>query len=1214
MIVAQSSKLGFLIIHLELATERQASWKSAARAAFNTFPTSLVICSSPKAEKMLLSNHYLAKKEDSPVLESQIRHIPLTIDFQEVLPEPLWIWLEGVAIPSEEYRTLAEIASLVDKAFDNYAKRLQDDLRDNIYLALKVLAEGVVSKDHNRIERTDEALEKAREELFYLLYRLLFVLFAEDRGLLPVGEKGYQDKYSITKLKDTIIFPWEREEKALNLLMRGLAQEIGEDPGQSGKAGKGRLWTRIRKLFKLINIGTEGIGETTFEMRAYNGKLFSPDAHPRLDNWDIPDKALVMALHYMTRAKDRDGAYFFIDYSTLETRHLGSIYEGLLEYKVKVASEPLIAIKKGKSLVWKPDKQAGDAKPKRVPKKDLDRVKKNEIYLETVKGERKATGSYYTPDYIVRYIVEHTCGLLVREKLEVAHKAAMKVGWLPDVLPELPVVPENRENGVEPAGKVTKPEEDITGISPSVYGAAIAQLRAEGNEEVAEEAARLAHDKILELKVCDPAMGSGHFLVGALNFLAEKIVTTSGHWTKDDKVKLTKEKEAGAISKKVDEYEKTYIAAKREVVRHCLYGVDLNPLAVELAKVSLWLETVAAEKPLSFLDHHIKCGNSIIGTQLEGLHEYPKIKELVKRKQRRNKSTKFQRERKVFTNQVALPVKIPQPIIEHFTSAMKEVEGLSDDTITDVQLKEAAYLSLRKSLDYKKIKALCDLKTSIYFGNLLGESPVINYLNIVGKILQRDNLKWTQVLGKSWMETASLMAKKWNFFHWELEFPEIFYLKGENKGEFGGFDAIIGNPPYVNIKTQPDDEIGYYHIYYKSGVGRADLSVIFTERGHELLSHNGTFGYIMTNKFIHSDYGQMLQKYLANNYKLNELIDYGDSPIFVDAIAYTCILLTKNTNYIKSHKVIVREIRAKSINNVKNLTETFVNDSKMKIYNVLQTTLVKGNWANIISSENSVVKSIFRNNIIKLGKLTEFIREASACGADDIFIIESKEINKYKLEDDLIYPIIFGEQVKKFENIIANKHIIFPYKNGKIIDLSDYPLIKKYLLKFQNELEKRYCVNKGGKPWYAYHDPATDTVYNGIKILTPDIAPINNFMMFNENAVFKNTIYVIKPLHIVNSLSLISLLNTRLLTYIFSHITPHLRGDYLRYKTRFISQIPIRRIYFYTPTDAEEGTTTTATPLKGSAPTTREAHVRQLVGLYEGGLRNLPANLNEGVE
>jgi len=221
-----------------------------------------------------------------------------------------------------------------------------------------------------------------------------------------------------------------------------------------------------------------------------------------------------------------------VDYSSLDVRHLGSIYEGLLEYQLHVADGPLAL---------------DDDEYVEAEEDDEVAVEEGEVYLTTGSGERKATGSYYTPEYVVEYIVDETLG---------------------------PLVDDIRE--------------DLVGYDSYSEGG------------FAEEFA----ERIFELKILDPAMGSGHFLTSAVDYLAREIIDAQ-------------ERQAAQQGIETVEEDHDINWARRKVAQRCIYGVDLNPLATELAKVSLWLRTLAAEQPLAFLDHHLKTGNSLVGSDIE---------------------------------------------------------------------------------------------------------------------------------------------------------------------------------------------------------------------------------------------------------------------------------------------------------------------------------------------------------------------------------------------------------------------------------------------------------------------------------------------------------------------------------------------------------------------------------------------------------------------
>ncbi|GAG29539.1 unnamed protein product, partial [marine sediment metagenome] len=203
---------------------------------------------------------------------------------------------------------------------------------------------------------------------------------------------------------------------------------------------------------------------------------------------------------------------------------------------------------------------------------------KDELYLANDKGERKASGSYYTPEYIVDYIAKNTLDPLAKEAHEKVKALKPEVDKAIAKWQKL----KEQKQGLEPTDKYDR--------------------------KIAEESKRLL-EPYLSMKVLDPAMGSGHFLARATDFLAEAIAT---------------DPDIESLLELTEESELTYY--RRRVVESCIYGVDLNPLAVELAKVTLWLTTMAKSKPLSFLNHHLRVGNSLIGARVADLDGIPKAK------------------------------------------------------------------------------------------------------------------------------------------------------------------------------------------------------------------------------------------------------------------------------------------------------------------------------------------------------------------------------------------------------------------------------------------------------------------------------------------------------------------------------------------------------------------------------------------------------------
>jgi hypothetical protein len=633
-----------------------------------------------------------------------------------------------------------------------FARELEEDVKENVYEALGLLIKGFLAHPDNQLRTAD--LKVVHENSLILLYRLLFILYSEAKELLPTNNEHYQ-AVSLMHLREDI------------------KKELGKAIPTLNPSGDS-IWAKLVFLFRLVNMGSDArnIGRSQFFIPPYNGGLFDPGKHPFLEKAKIGDKSLAEAIHELSWSAGRNGhPAGFIDYTTLSIRHLGSIYEGLLEYEPLMAESELVVVRERGKEVFKNASEVAGAESK-----GLMHISEGEIYLRTNKCERKATGSYYTPDFIVRYIVETTLG---------------------------PLIDDLRHRGLK------------------------------GMDFV---------QAVLSLKVLDPAMGSGHFPVEATSFLASRIVES-----------LAEEPE------KIGGIDHTEVVwARREVARHCIYGVDVNPLAVELAKVSLWLHTLTVDKPLSFLDHHLKCGNSLVGSDIVDLAWLPL---------ERPKDT---------LGHLDKPLGLVQKIIDR----LEDLDSISDETVEDVKRKERLFQQLQESEEYRRIKAVADLHTGLFFSK--PDFTVIRkgYMDIVNEAYYGDPKKWQTKFGTSWAQESICQGIERRFFHWELEFPEVFFGDMDNKAN-RGFDAVIGNPPYVRIYRGQiaEDEIKYYTQVYETAHMKFDLYVLFVELGLDLLRIGGRFGMIIPDKWMSSPYGEPLRKKILA-LRFESLLDLRGSRIF----------------------------------------------------------------------------------------------------------------------------------------------------------------------------------------------------------------------------------------------------------------------------------------------------------------------------------------------
>ncbi len=628
-----------------------------------------------------------------------------------------------------------------------FAQEISNNLREQVYSALRYVAQGFFEYRANGLTPSPETNKLIYDNSLILLYRLLFILYAEARDLLPLQENfPYRRMYSLEAIKKDVVSTLQ---EALILPDTGL------------------FWTRLKELFKIINLGSPPLTVTTF-----NGGLFDPERHPFLERNVAGDVCLCRAIDELARVKNQ-----FVDYRDLSERHLGTIYEGLLEYNtIFVAQEPMVERRSNSKIVPAHD----------VPKKDVaQQFSSGEVYLVNDRGERKLTGSYYTPDFIVKYMVDEA----VRPVLDAAIEHA-----------------QSDEQRIQ---------------------------------------------AVLSVNVLDPSMGSGHFPVEVTEYIARYLVEL-GIQPDESAEKAEKAENTGArrIGGASPAGETDLVYWKRRVAQQCIYGVDLNPLAVELAKLSLWLITAAKDHPLSFLDHHLRTGNALIGAWLEDVAAGQNPTTL--HAQRR---TKAQVEAQKEAGQMTIAV-FDEAFRQTTQDALASIAAIEQNpgiTIKDVKAQEAAYSTLRH-IFIEKYRRLANLGTALYYNLNVGSDswlPLADYA--LGKVEQPQSPHFT-----TWSEAADALAERKHFFHWELEFPNIFFdSQGQSLGERAGFDVVIGNPPYVRQEQLGPDK-PFYQEHYEVYHGVADLFVYFFAQGLRLLRKDGRLAYISSNSWLRANYATPL--------------------------------------------------------------------------------------------------------------------------------------------------------------------------------------------------------------------------------------------------------------------------------------------------------------------------------------------------------------------
>ncbi|HVB22051.1 MAG TPA: TaqI-like C-terminal specificity domain-containing protein [Ktedonobacteraceae bacterium] len=886
------------------------------------------------------------------------------------------------------------IAALLKESVD-YAQGISESLKDQVYQALRSIAQGFLDHSANGLAASDPAtLKDIYDSSLILLYRLLFIFYAEARNLLPIYDSDlYRERYS------------------LYAMTRAIAQNFGR--GVAPHPTSTRYYRDLKELFGFINVGDPPLKISTF-----NGGLFDSQRHAFLERNDIGDARLQQAVDMLARVHGQ-----FIDYRDLSVRNLGTIYEGLLEYHLDII-EPQDS--------WT-------------------------ISLLNSRGEqRKATGSYYTPDFIVKYIVDATVGPVLQQASALA----------------------------------------------------------------ANDKASIA--AILATRVLDPSMGSGHFLVEATEYIARFLVELN-------------------IAPEDGTKEADLAYWKRRVVQSCIYGVDLNNLAVELAKLSLWLSTVAKDRPLSFLDHHLRTGNSLIGTRLADLTVAPNGNGTPAKTKKAEQTATPDAQLSLFHDE-SFRLSMSQAV-----DLMWLVEDNPALTVSQVKQQEHLYSEMRGNLN-GKYGALANLYTATRYGVAIDPTlwkPLMDFAT--GRIPA------ALPQFSTWLSEGSHIAQTRHFFHWELEFPEVFFDKnGQPKGTQAGFDAVVGNPPWIRQEMFSEDKTALkrYLVYH----GVADLYTYFVELGNTFLKERGRFGFIIPNKFVRANYGGPLRKFLTEQVQLERLVDFGDLPVFAEAVTYPMIVLTSKQSPSEATTTSIPFTHLKQLR-----TDDLASAIEHNATPIARDTLTDAYWSLDEANVQAIIDKM-KAVSTPLGQLVHGkVYRGILTGFNEAFVIDRRTRDQLIRADansaDLIKPFLVGEDIKRYRVDYDNRYIILT-KIGTPIE--HYPAVFAHLQHYQEQLEKRWDK---GHHWWELRACDYYEQFEQPKIIYPNICKQPEFA-YDANGYHSNQKTFIIP---TDDKYLLTVLNSQVMKFLFSVILPRLRGGFFEPSYVFMKDMPIRRIETTTP-------------------------------------------------
>jgi hypothetical protein len=671
---------------------------------------------------------------------------------------------------------------LFSDADDRRLPALLKHSRDAQALVSTALAEQVLGALHELLRGLDAAepglvreLAASRPDHLYeglltVLMRLVFVLYAEDRDLLPSRSDArareiYETSYSV----------------------RGLYAKLTEDATLNPDTMDERRggWGGLLALFRLIHKGHK-----TGFVQARGGKLFDPDEFPFLEGrasknepariLAVSDGCLLRILEGLMTLKLRGAERERLSYRTLDVEQIGSVYETVMGFTVEAAKSRVLAIKAGKNNKTPVFVALDDL----VAKKGKDRIK--ELKENVGRALTAAQGKPVEDAKSVDDLVAALDGMVDERGSPKKRVAAFGT-------PILQPTGERRRTGSH-----YTPRSLTAPIVKYALEPAFGKLGPDATPE-----------QVLELKLCDPAMGSGAFLVEACRALGERLVAAWARWP-DKRPKIP-----------ADEDEELH--ARRLVAQRCLYGVDKNPRAVDLARLSLWLATLARDHEFTFLDHALKCGDSLVGltTAQIAAANWDESKP-------------------------GLPL-FRQLVRDNVAKVMKgraEIQNAPDDTMRAIQ--EARHRNLESEVS--PIRVMGDAVISAFFAADKAKAREKARADVESQISSMPP-RW----GLLEAAAARLRAGEHGItpFHWQVEFPEVFARDN------GGFDAIVGNPPFAGKNTIIAGSVKNYlpwlQTIHEGAHGNADLVAHFFRRAFGLLRQSGVFGLIATNTIGQGD-------------------------------------------------------------------------------------------------------------------------------------------------------------------------------------------------------------------------------------------------------------------------------------------------------------------------------------------------------------------------
>ncbi|NVK82849.1 MAG: Eco57I restriction-modification methylase domain-containing protein [Cytophagia bacterium] len=662
-----------------------------------------------------------------------------------------------------------------------------------------------------------------------------------------------------------------------------------------------------------------------------------------------------------------------------------------------------------------------------------------------------------------------------------------------------------------------------------------------------------ANNIINSLKICDPAVGSGHFLVSALNeIIAIKndlkvLQDREGRRLKEyqfevvnDELIITDEDgeffEYSPSNKESQRVQETLFHEKQTIIENCLFGVDINPNSVKICRLRLWIEllknayykTANELETLPNIDINIKCGNSLISRfDLDA-----DIQEALKKSKWSIDSYKV--------------------AVNNYRNAQsKEEKHEMEHLINDIKSDFRSEISKNDP----KLKRLYKLNGEL--ANLTTQTSLFDMAAKEKKLWKKKVEKLTADTQKLETEIEEIKNNKIfeNAFEWRFEFPEVL----NEQGEFIGFDCVIGNPPYIRVQNLNSKEVDFYFKQYVTPKGKLDISVLFFERALNLLEINGSGCYISSSQWTQTDYGMEIRRLLSEGL-LHKYIDFGSLPVFEEADTYPAIFCFGNSD--------VNELFYSVVERREDLNYEFLNsmDFAEKSFNLLSHE--GWNFAPLdlyahLNKLNISFKPLSNIGASYIGLLT---------GMDKAFVVTEEFAKSKDFEKEVLFPYGYrGDEISAYNVVETGSSVIYPYQLNEdgsealILESefqSLYPKVFNHILEFKDELKQRKDSRKlyaDGDSWYRHLRKGGFNLIEPKKLLVKGVATRMSVGLLSEHSAFNgaNCPAIILKDQSLNEFYFLGLLNSKLIGFFMNSICPKKLGGYFRYNAKSLAKIPI---------------------------------------------------------